>query len=71
MIIKAAFGVLLNSKKAVREHLEANKDFVILDVFSSNPGSYINISDMRYNGITQVQIRYGKGDRKVMVENIH
>jgi len=55
----------LNSKKAVMQHFQDNKDFIILDIFNGY-GKYINRTDMLENKIKYVEVRYGKNQEKVI-----
>ena len=63
---KAAYGVQLNSKKEVREHYDANKDFENLSMY--HRGSYINKQDSETFSMN-LEIRYGKNGTKVMIIN--
>ena len=63
--VEPAYGVKLNSVKAVKEHFDSGKDFRILDAFTS--GSYINKRDVEGLGNVKLEVRYGKNGEKVMV----
>ena len=63
--VRPAYGVKLNSQKAVREHFEADKDFEVMDVFYAG-GRYVNKADAEKYGL-KLEIRYGKNGEKVTV----
>lgn len=65
MTLTPAYGRDYKSKKAVMEDFDADKDFVIADIFSGNCGRYVNKSQLVGNE-SSVTIRYGN-KRKVMV----
>lgn len=65
VVVAPAYGRILNSRKAVREHYEAGKDFVVLDLFHE-PGRYLNREEVERYGLT-LQVRYGKRGEKVCV----
>ena len=55
--VRPAYGVKLNSQKAVREHFEADKDFEVMDVFYAG-GRYVNKADAEKFGL-KLEVRYG------------
>ena len=68
--VQPAYGVFLNSQKAVREHYDALKDFQILTL-GSGYRRYINKTDVeraaqRGESLT-LEVRYGKDGAKVML----
>ena len=65
--VQPAYGVKLNSMKAVECHYAADKDFMILSVVHG-AGRYINRSNVEQaKGRIKLEIRYGKDGRKAMI----
>lgn len=68
--VQPAYGVVLNSQVAVREHFDANKDFQILTI-GSGYRRYINKTDVeraaQRGEEIQLEVRYGKKNEKVMI----
>lgn len=58
MTLTPAYGRDYKSAKAVKADFEANKDFVIADVFGGNAGRYVNKQDLPAG--STVNIRYNK-----------
>jgi hypothetical protein len=65
MTISGAYGRDYKSLKAIKADWDADKDFVIRDVFSGG-GAYINRADARAAGIRSIEARYDS-DRKVTI----
>lgn len=68
MTLTPAYGRDYKSKKAVQADWDANKDFVIADIFHPGSGMYVNRQNLqedprftektvliRYNRLTQIQ----------------
>lgn len=65
--VQPAYGVQLNSMKAVELHYANNRDFQILSVVHG-AGRYINRSNVEQaKGRIKLEIRYGKDGRKAMI----
>lgn len=65
--VQPAYGVQLNSMKAVELHYANNRDFQILSVVHGN-GRYINRTNVEQaKGQIKLEIRYGKDGRKAMI----
>ena len=63
MTLIPAYGRDYKSKKEVLADFDADKDFVIVDLFSVNDGRYVNKSQLagfsvmiRYNKLTKVMV---------------
>ena len=69
MILTPAYGRDYKSKKAVEADFAADKDFILADVTSRWNGMPINRSQIVEDGITTVNIRYGKL-RKITVVSV-
>jgi hypothetical protein len=67
MTLTPAYGRDYKSKKALLQDWNADKDFIIADLFHGN-GTYINKSDFLNSNERSVQIRYDN-NRKVHVIN--
>ena len=66
-IVVNVFGKQLNSMAKVREHYEANQDFLIQSVVHG-PGRHINKSDIaKYSPGAKLEVRYGRNGEKVMI----
>lgn len=65
MTLQPAYGRDYKSQKEVKADWDANKDFIIADVFHGG-GTYINKEDAKNNGIHSVNIRFSQ-NRKVCV----
>lgn len=55
-----AYGRDYKSKAEILTDLSANKDFVFRDITSRWDGKYINLSQLREMGATEVTVRYAK-----------
>ena len=56
---------LINSVKELKARMDANRDFIIVDMSSPWNGAYTTIADLKRDGYTHAQIRYGKNNTKV------
>jgi hypothetical protein len=54
-----AYGRDYTSAKAVKADFEANKDFIIADLFSGSDGRYANKQDLQKD-FDQVTLRYSR-----------
>jgi len=57
--------IQLNSKKAVMQYFQDDKDFIVLDIFNGY-GKPVNKTELLANKIKYAEIRYGKNNEKVM-----
>ena len=58
MTLTPAYGRDYKSKKALLEDFNANKDFVINDMFHPDNGRVCNKEDLLKDGVKMVSIRY-------------
>lgn len=69
MTLVPAYGRDYTSKRAVLADWNANRDFVICDLFSPYDGKPVNRVDLeRTTGPQQVQIRYKRLERIAVVQ---
>ena len=64
MNLTMAYGRDAKSIKAVKEMLQAGKDFIIADITHPYCGKPVNAEQLRGEGLKEVYIRYA-GNRKV------
>ena len=64
LVVKAAYGKLLLTKKDVLSHLQEGKDFQILSPFSS--GTYCSKTEIIRFCLT-LEVRYGKNLSKLII----
>jgi hypothetical protein len=55
-----AYGRDYKSKKEAQADLDADKDFIIADVFGGNAGRAVNKSQLKELDIAAVNVRYAK-----------
>lgn len=60
MTLTPAYGRDYKSKKEAQADLDADKDFIIADVFGENAGRAVNRPQLKELGITAVNVRYSK-----------
>lgn len=63
-----AYGRDYKSKAKVIADLQANKDFIIADYFHPSDGRCINLSQIKEEGIKQVQVRYDRLTKVAMIK---
>lgn len=62
-----SYGREYKSKAEVVADLEAEKDFTVADMSSRWDGMQCNRTDLRNEGVTDLQVRYGKNLARVCV----
>jgi len=69
MTLIPAYGRDYTSKREVLRDWNANRDFIVADLFSQWDGKPVNRADLeRTNGPHQVQIRYKRLERITVVQ---
>lgn len=66
LVVKPAYGRVLNSKKAVREYFNDGKDFQICSLHGCS-GTYVSKSECDTDATLRLEIRYGKRGEKLII----
>ncbi len=67
LVVRPAYGVKLNSQKAINEHYANNKDFEILG-YNPVGGTYVSKSECERFELT-LEVRYGQNLTKLHIVN--
>lgn len=66
--VKPAYGADYTSIKAVKTAVAEGRDFIVTDMSSPWHGKPGNLQNFREDGVTHLQVRYGKGLKITVVE---
>jgi len=68
MTLTPAYGRDYKNKKTVIDDWNANKDFILCDMFHKYDGKPINLADAKQAGIKEVMIRYSRLTKIIVIK---